>query len=280
MGSGNGIIDNINHALETWNQWLAEIWQILTMSPQQFRGGAIWSIMQQINSGLKGAAYGLLVLFFIASLLKNVASFRELKRPETAIRLLVKFIIGKTAVDYGMDILNAIYTAGAGLVGNVMAKVGGNNLARFAELSDTMKNTINGVDFWGSIPLFLISIFGTIIVTALSFVILYTVYGRFFRLFLHTAIAPIALSTAAGDGFSNTAREFLKSYAGVCLEGLIIIVSIVVFNAIASTPTDPTTTKDAFNSVFQYMTQVIFNMLMLVGLIKSADTVVKRMFGI
>ena len=53
MNSGNWIIDNIVNALNVWNDKLQEIWQIITQSPESFKGGGIWGIVLNINAALK-----------------------------------------------------------------------------------------------------------------------------------------------------------------------------------------------------------------------------------
>ena len=58
------IVDNLTNALNTWNDKLGEIWQLLTVSPVSYNGGAVWSVMTGIYGALQAIAYGLLVLFF------------------------------------------------------------------------------------------------------------------------------------------------------------------------------------------------------------------------
>ena len=74
--SDNWIVQNLQSALNTWNDKLNEIWTLLTQDPQSFKGGAIWSVMTNINGGLKAIGYGLLVLFFAAGLVKPVGASR------------------------------------------------------------------------------------------------------------------------------------------------------------------------------------------------------------
>ena len=79
MSSGNWIIDNLNVALETWNSKLGEIWQLLTQSPETFKGGAIWNVVVQINGALQAIGYALLVLFFVTGVVKTCGSFADVK---------------------------------------------------------------------------------------------------------------------------------------------------------------------------------------------------------
>ena len=57
------IVDNLTNALNTWNDKLGEIWQLLTVSPVSYNGGTVWSVMTGIHGALQAIAYGLLVLF-------------------------------------------------------------------------------------------------------------------------------------------------------------------------------------------------------------------------
>ena len=54
-----GIIDNLDNALRTWNEKLAEIWSLLMTSPQSFRGGGIWDVIVSINGALQAIVYTL-----------------------------------------------------------------------------------------------------------------------------------------------------------------------------------------------------------------------------
>ena len=71
----NGIVENLLGAFETWNERLTELWSLVSTSPQDFKGGTVWNVMQNIHSGMVGIGYGLLILFFAISLFKNTANF-------------------------------------------------------------------------------------------------------------------------------------------------------------------------------------------------------------
>lgn len=71
IGSGNWIVDNLNSALNTWNGKLAEIWELVSTSPEDFKGGGIWEVVVGINGGLQAIGYALLVLFFAVGIVKT-----------------------------------------------------------------------------------------------------------------------------------------------------------------------------------------------------------------
>ncbi len=182
MGSGNWIVDNLNSALNMWNGRLAEIWQLLSCSPEDFRGGGVWTVMVGINDALKATGYALLVLFFVMGVVKTCGSFVEMRKPEQVVDI------------------------------------------------------IEDVGFIESIPLWAITLLGSLFIWVLSLVMILTVYSRFFKLYMATAIAPLPLASFAGQPSSSVGVAFLKSYAAICLEGCVIVLACVIFSGFAASP--------------------------------------------
>ena len=134
--------------------------------------------------------------------------------------------------------------------------------------------------FFESIPLWAVTLIGGLFITVLSFVMIMTVYGRFCKLYLYSAIAPIPLSSFAGEPSQNVGRSFLKSYAAVCLEGAIIVLSCIIFSHFATSPPTVKTDAAAVTMVWSYIGELIFNMLILVGSVKMSDRIVREMMGL
>ena len=279
MGSGKWIIDNICYAIEIWNEKLAEIWLIITQSPQNFKGGGIWQIVLSINGALKAIGYALLVLFFLMGVVKTAGSFTEVKRPEHALKLFVRFVLAKAVVTYGLDLMLALFRIVQGMISTAMRAAGVATQAAVM-LPEEMGTAIESLTFWQTIPAWAVSLIGSLIVIVLSFVMIMSVYGRFFKLYLYTAIAPIPLAAFAGEPTANIGRSFLKSYAAVCLEGAVIILGCIIFNEFASSPPVVDTTATPVTMVWSYMGELIFNLLVLTGSVKMADRVVREMFGL
>ena len=233
MGSGNWIIDNIVNALNVWNEKLQEIWLLITQTPENFKGGGIWNIVTDINGALKAIGYALLVLFFVVGVIKTCGSLTEIKKPEHAAKLFIRFILAKAVVGYGLDIMMAIFKIVQGVISTAMDTAG--LAAQTAVTMPTeMEAAIQALTFWQSIPAWAVSLIGSLVIIVLSFVMIMSVYGRFFKLYLYTAIAPIPLSAFAGEPSANIGKSFLKSYAAVCLEGAIIVLGCIIFSVFAS----------------------------------------------
>ena len=180
--SDNWIVGNLQSAFNTWNGKLTEIWSLVTTTPETFRGGAIWGTILNINDGLKAVGYGLLVLFFAMSIFQSAASFRDFQRPEFALKHLIRFIGAKVAVSATMDIMTAIFSICGGIVQSVMNHVGGLAGASIT-LPQEIVDAIEEVGFLASIPLWLVSLLGSLFITVMSFILIMSVYGRFFKIY-------------------------------------------------------------------------------------------------
>lgn len=279
MSSGNWIIDNIVNALNTWNEKLAEIWLLLTQSPQNFKGGGIWNVIVSINGALKAIGYALLVLFFVVGVVKTCGSFSEIKKPEHALKLFIRFVLAKAVVGYGLDLMTALFRIVQGVISTAM-NTAGVAAQTAVTMPSEMEEAIRELTFWESIPAWAVSLIGSLVIIVLSFVMIMSVYGRFFKLYMYTAIAPIPLSAFAGEPSANIGKSFLKSYAAVCLEGAIIVLACIIFSVFAASP--PVVAADAtpVTMVWTYMGELIFNLLVLTGAVKMADRVVREMFGL
>ena len=277
--SDNWVVQNLQNALDTWNSKLAEIWQILTQSPETFKGGGIWQVIVQIHGALQAIGYALLVLFFVVGVVKTCGSFTEVKRPEHALKIFIRFAITKGVVTYGLELMMALFNIIQGVTSTIMQTAGFGS-TEDTVLPDEIIEAVEDCGFFESIPLWAVTLIGGLFITVLSFIMIMSVYGRFFRLYLYTAIAPIPLSSFAGEPSQNIGRSFLKSYAAVCLEGAIVVLACIIFSLFASSPPVVDPDAAAVTMVWSYIGELIFNMLVLVGAVKMSDRVVREMLGL
>ena len=278
--SDNWVVQNLNSALSTWNEKLAEIWSLLTTSPEDFRDGGIWSVILNINSALKAIGYGLLVLFFVMGVIKTCGSFAELKRPELALKCFIRFILAQAAVAYGLDLMMTLFEIAQGAMSTIM-NASGLSAASATTLPEELVTAIENVGFFESIPLWAITLLGSLFIWVLSLVMILTVYSRFFKLYIATAIAPIPLSSFAGQPSSSIGVAFFKSYAAICLEGCVIVLACVIFSQFAASPPAlGDSSLPAATLVWNYIGETVFNMLVLVGCIKMSDRLIRELMGL
>ena len=252
---------------------------LLTQSPETFKEGAVWNVILDIHGALQAIGYALLVLFFLVGVVKTCGSFAEVKKPEHALKLFIRFAIAKIVITHGLELLLKLIAIVQGVVSRIMTASGIASSSPTV-LPDSIIHAIETCSFWESIPLWAVTLIGSLFITILSFIMIMSVYGRFFKIYMYAAIAPIPLSTFAGEPTQNVGKTFLKSFCAVLLEGAIVVLACLIFSVFASSPPVVDSSASAVTQVWVYVGEIIFNMLVLTGSVKMADRIVREMMGL
>ena len=178
-----------------------------------------------------------------------------------------------------LDLMLAVVRIVQGMVSTIITQSGLSG-STGTTLPQEIIDKINDVGFWDSIPLWAVTLLGGLFITVLSFIMILTVYSRMFKLYMYTAIAPVPLSSFAGEPTSNVGKNFLRSYAGVCLEGAIIALACIIFSVMATSPPAVDPNVSAVTAVWSYVGELIFNLLVLVGAVRMSDRIVKEILGL
>ena len=194
------------------------------------------------------------------------------------LKLFLRFAIAKAVVTYSMDLMQAIFRIVQGVMAQVSTSAG-SIVTGDVTLPDQIIMKIEACGFFESIPLWLVSLIGALLIAVLSCVMLLTVYSRFFKLYMYTAIAPVPMSSFAGEGTAQVGRTFLKSYAGVCLQGAIIILACIIYSVFAESAPIVDEGASAVSAVWSYLLELIVNLLVLVGAIRMSDRIIHEMIG-
>ena len=259
---------------------LDKMWAILTTSPENFKGGTIWSIVTTINGVLGAIGTALLVLFFTVGVIKTCGSFAELKKPETAVKAFVRFAIAKALIDNSLKLMVNFVTIVQSIIKKITASSSIGTALEFS-IPSTVQSKFESIGILdGAIPVWAVCFIAHIAFIVIAIVLLLTVYGRFFRIYMYTAIAPIPLATMAGQPTEGIAKSFLKSYAGVCMQGVVIVLACIIFTAYAGSMPQIDPSKDAIAMVWTYVCEVLFNLLVLLGLVKGSDRIIHDMMGL
>ena len=190
--SDNWVVQNLENALETWNEKLSEIWTLITTTPQNFKGGNIWKVIVDINGAVQAIGLALLVLFFVIGMVKTCGSFTDVKKPEHALKLFVRFALAKGVITYGMELMLALFNIVQGTISTIM-NAAGFGTPEQTTLPAEMVTTIEDCGFFESIPLWAVTLIGGLFITVLSFILIMTVYGRFFQtLYVHSTCTDTA----------------------------------------------------------------------------------------
>lgn len=264
----------INLALSFWKEKMGDVIKVITQDPNQFMGGGPWGVITSIHNVVVGVGLAMVVVFFLAGFFESAINFRDFQRPEYLIKHFIKLIFAKGLVQHSLAIMLWIFNLVKGLVTNV----GGLTVTE-TPVPEGVEDAIATLGFFKSIPAWLIVLIGTLLIIALSFVILLQVYGRFFKVYMYAAVSPLFMASYAWEGM-NTSKAFLKSFFGVCLEGLLIVVACLIYQSLQLDAGGVYT--DAENPILfltKYMAQTVFGMLVLIGSVKLTSGIVKEMIG-
>ena len=169
--SDNWVVQNLENALNTWNEKLAEIWQLITQSPENFKGGAIWNVIVDIHGAVQAIGLALLVLFFVVGVMRTCGNFAEVKRPEQALKLFIRFALAKGAVTYGLELMMALFKIVQGIISTIM-NAAGFGAAQQTVLPQEIVTAVEDCGFFESIPLWAVTLIGGLFITVLSFIMI------------------------------------------------------------------------------------------------------------
>ncbi len=174
------------------------------------QGGSIWNVVVNIHGALQAIGYALLVLFLSWAWSKTCGSFAEVKKPEHALKLFIRFALAKGVITYGMELMLALLSIVQGVISSIM-NAAGFGTPQATVLPSEIVTAVEDCGFFESIPLWAVTLIGGLFIWVLSFLMILSVYGRFFKLYMYTAIAPIPLSSFAESQAKTSARAFSKA---------------------------------------------------------------------
>ena len=295
-------LDLAQSILNIWDAICENILTILRTPVSSWAGGEAWDIAVRVHNAFIGVALGLAVLFFAISFFRYVDDVRELTFREVA-GWILRFAVMYILISYSMEIMQFFINLSADATASLMAvaRPQVTATAMSADLTASVEalNTALETGGWNILAV-IGTFFETIGISMFFFVVMLvvfvsgiimivSVFVRFFKLFIYIAVAPIPLATLAGHRSSEIARHFLKSFAAICFEVVIICIAIAIFNAVAG----------ASNSIFTFLTipgdgeaenmwnaatnwgwTVLIGVVTLTVLVRQANRYVREMIGV
>ncbi len=221
----------IEYMVQTWldviNYTFDTAIKALTISPFE----STVSLMDQAMSAVEGVALVLVSLFFVMQLC-NDAMLLKIQSYEQVFKLLFKFILAKVLVQNSRGIMGIIFNGFNSIAENLTGDYAG-FLEQFGTDSIIEKPDSGGfmninyiLKLQEATPTYWI-LLGSCLVIYLVLI------GRLFEIVVYTAISPIPLATFAGEGWHDIAKSFIKNYAAVCLQGVMVVIMFYAFTQIA-----------------------------------------------
>lgn len=282
MSYGSQIIEILNGLVVIWNKSLLDLIKLLTTD--SFESKAIFDSMRRISDTISVTGATVLIICFLMGIIGNTSNILESRRSESIVKLVFRFIFAQAAVLHAPDIMITIFGWSKDLTRIVSA--GSLSLIQSLAVPTEIENAIGDLNIFQLVFVWILVFIGMLVGLVLIVMLMLTVYGRLFKIYLYTAVAPIPLATFGSVTTSRIGKGFLKSYCGVCLEALIMILICVVYSAIINSPQGisfgflSSGNTDALSLVKDWLLKLIFNMLLLVTMIKGTDRIVREMMGV
>lgn len=295
-------------AMKFFTKMMGTMQDVLSINPITYKDGAVWHVVSLISKGLLGCSVSLMVIFMFIGLLTDLGELFKNGHSNTIIWTFILFTIGAGAVYAAPYLMVLIFFIGKEIIDSVM--LGGEfNDLKWVELPDAIAKATDGLSLSSGFVFFLATTFAAIVIVVSCFSIMLVVYGRLFRIYMHIAISPLAISMASSPATRPHFLTFIRSFCGVILEGLVIVVVCAIFSAFASNfsvnnPTEiqaeaeedehpdmtagemvDNVTEGFFDKpdgelIWTWLCEQLFLFLLMAGTIKGADEFVSRKFGL
>lgn len=267
----------LNWALSFWANGLGTIKALLLLSPTTFSPEA-WSVVTTIYHIIQGTAYGFMIVCCYLGLIKSGLTLVDLRRPEVAITALMRFLIAKLFIDSGLSLLIFMMRIGGDIISSVFS-----NGAFSPESIALPEEIVQGLADCGwldSMKIWLVAVIAILVIIVQTLVIVLTVYGRFFRIYVLAAIGALPMAFMAGETTQHIAFHYLKIFGGVCLEGVVTAIACIIYTVILSAVPEISVSGDSLMvQLLSYIVGICFQTLLLTGMIRGADSLMSRMMG-
>ena len=253
--------------------------EYLLTSPRSFMSGVMYRYASGVLNIMTVVGAAFLTLFFVYGVLKNYSSFQELKRPGAFIEIFVRLGLSYAVVIYARELLIMIMDVTQAIGRIIWANSPYDSIMMVSDLPEDIVTAVSNLSIFSDFGAALLVLLASFVVLASAVTILLTVFGRFFRVYMHIAVAPLPLSTLSARETEQIGLSFLKSYLGCCLEVALIMLAIVLYavffhNNIDSLKLIDPSRKNAL--VFNWILSNTLHVLVLASVVKTCDNIIGR----
>ena len=273
--------------LDIFNNLMSEVVGILTTGPEAF-SDTLYNLTNVLATSFQAIGTTMVILFFFMNMISTYSSMTEMKRPEIIFKEIFRLVICNLVVVNAFPLVMKITT-----IGNSIILSGYNSAWQYTgafaglQLDSTLENALSNQNFGLlnlGIPQIVTVLVADVLLIAIAIAAIYMLvaaYGRIFQCYMYMAIAPIPLSTFACRGTADVGKHFLKSYCGVMLQGLILVLAMLIFSVFfqSGVAIDQNET-DVVVMILKFGVFVLLRLFTLIGVIKSADHIVQQMLGL
>lgn len=306
----NWILATLQASIAFFDAWMSQLYDVLMLDPISYQNGTIWTTVSKIYDALMGPAVSILIIGFYIALTYDSGEFIKTRYFGSVGWTFILLYITASLLQGGKYILLLIFWCFKEILQTVTGPNGTNFLdLSWVELPKQVKLATSGLGATKATLFFIVVLIFALVIMVCSFTIIMVVYGRLFNIYLHIAVAPLALACGAAGPLRSTFVSYLKSFVGVCLQGVVIVIVCMVFSAFANNFDFNTVqtsdqqivelkedmTEEEFQEwweqwgmdnkeleakkaevLWTYLSQMLFLYLIMAGMIKGADNFIHQ----
>ncbi|MGN0390693.1 MAG: hypothetical protein ACI4L2_07745 [Wujia sp.] len=231
----NWILANLTAAVEFFNAWMGKLYEILMIDPISYQNGTIWAMVEKIYNALLGPGISILIISFYLGLIHDGGEFIKTRRIGSVAWTFILMCVSVSVLQGGKYILLLVFWAGRELFENVTG-INGLNLLdlSWVEIPKIVEWATYGMDMEKGFLFWIVTLIFALVVMICGFTILMIVYGRLLNIYMHFALAPLPLACMAAKPTRSVFSAYIRSFIGVCIQGLVIVVICMIFSAFAN----------------------------------------------
>lgn len=306
----NWILSTLQASIAFFDAWMSQLYDVLMLDPISYQNGTIWTTVSKIYDALMGPAVSILTIGFYVALIHDSGEFIKTRHFGSVVWTFILLCITASLLLGGKYILLLIFWCFKEILQAVTGPNGTNFLdLSWVELPKQVKLATSGLGATKATLFFIVVLIFALVIMVCSFTIIMVVYGRLFNIYLHLAVAPLALACGAAGPLRGTFASYLRSFVGVCLQGVVIVIVCMVFSAFANNFDFNTVqtsdqqivelkedmTEEEFQAwweqwgmdnkeleakkaevLWTYLSQMLFLYLIMAGMIKGADNFIHQ----
>lgn len=231
----NWILATLQASIAFFDAWMSQLYDVLMLDPISYQNGTIWTTVSKIYDALMGPAVSILIIGFYIALIHDSGEFIKTRHFGSVGWTFILLYITASLLLGGKYILLLIFWCFKEILQAVTGPNGTNFLdLSWVELPKQVKLATSGLGATKATLFFIVVLIFALVIMVCSFTIIMVVYGRLFNIYLHLAVAPLALACGAAGPLRSTFVSYLKSFVGVCLQGVVIVIVCMVFSAFAN----------------------------------------------
>lgn len=231
----NWILATLQASIAFFDAWMSQLYDVLMLDPISYQNGTIWTTVSKIYDALMGPAVSILIIGFYIALIHDSGEFIKTRHFGSVGWTFILLYITASLLLGGKYILLLIFWCFKEILQTVTGPNGTNFLdLSWVELPKQVKLATSGLGATKATLFFIVVLIFALVIMVCSFTIIMVVYGRLFNIYLHLAVAPLALACGAAGPLRGTFASYLRSFVGVCLQGVVIVIVCMVFSAFAN----------------------------------------------